>query len=48
MTEEQAVELLEHAQTVEGLLVLICAIMIVAMVYRMFKACLNFLDMFFN
>ena len=48
MTEQQASELLASATAIEGILGVILCIIVVCLVYKLFKVCYKFFDMFFN
>ena len=47
MTSEQAVDLLSKLDTVIGLLYIVGGILLVILIWGMFKACQKFWDMFF-
>lgn len=48
MTEYQIEEMLAHLSTIEGLLYIVCGILIAFVSWGIFKLCSNFMNMFFT
>lgn len=48
MTEEQTIEMLAHLSVIEGLLYIVCGVLIAFISWGVFRLCSKFLDMFFN